>query len=309
MSDIQSPSIGWKTIATSSPKELLDALSPDAEWFGGRPQAWIYRGQENADWTLPPLAFRASELLYHPLRQDPFERWTTAIQVEAELFAVTRFFDIADARGLRLPEDSQSLRLTLRHLNNRWLPNAALSLWPPHEIWSLLALAQHHEVPTRLLDWTRHSLTAAYFAARPNVKEPKSADMAVWAYNTYPHALADLAARLANTVSPIELITAPYADNPNLRAQRGVHLLLNDKASVAPSSPAERYDFADHLPSLGRPLPGTFPLLKFTLPNQYAPELLAKLAAHEVNASVLFPGFSGVVECMREHDLLAKHSV
>lgn len=58
----------------------------------------------------------------------------------------------------------------------------------PRSIWRLLSVAQHHGLPTRLLDWTYSPLIAAYFAVERG--NPDS-DGVIWAVD-YERVHADL---------------------------------------------------------------------------------------------------------------------
>ena len=86
------------------------------------------------------------------------------------------------------------------------------------------ALAQHHGVPTRSLDWTRNPFYAAYFAGSEVESQSVDGRIAVWAVR--PDLLLEQgrAERYNSEYTRFLHHTVPNSENPYLRSQEGLFI-------------------------------------------------------------------------------------
>ena len=84
----------------------------------------------------------------------------------------------------------------------------------PQTAWEELAIAQHHGLPTRFMDWTTNPLVALYFAVRHT--SGKSHDSAVYVLISNPKRYADLKRGQIAQVKPVsDTATEPAVPAPN----------------------------------------------------------------------------------------------
>ena len=310
--------------------------------------AWIFRGESNAKWNLTHLAWRSHRLI-HPqaLRANgttnhtwhASEAHTPADIFLAELRTINAFYGHASRGGAPVPEDtSQTQEIIDQWIKwlkpqksppeGNWLNGEFI--WPPIELKSLFAIAQHHRTPTQLLDWSRNPFKAAFFCLEEFVRKdcsPKNHErrLAVWALKMFEakraeniremvRGLGDSKRVFGSPTDPdysdlrrpvgasrFRVIEVPTAPNANLRAQEGVFLA---KRFINPDGKSpfklhygkpdlDWFDKAfEELRRLDewRELP---PVYKFTLPLTKAPDLLTLLRHAGVSSATLYPGFEG----------------
>ncbi|WP_114111921.1 FRG domain-containing protein [Thalassospira xiamenensis] len=261
-----------------------------------------FRGQGNASWTLAPSIrrnkiFSESDISWG----DP--RYPNSIWVSLEMSTLHDFLTSCDDAGLRVAGDNEDLREMLNSgfvtLKNELRVDVSKfnQYWPGDEDYkfNFLAQAQHHGIPTRLLDWTKSPLVAMYFAAVQCMEEFYFCDNggSLNALDSRFLSVVTLDRSCAASFNYVfQIRSAPGYTSANLSAQKGLFTFLNG------------FDIED-LDLLKMPRKeGLF--VRHIIPIREAANIYHRCNRLGVSASTLFPGYEGAVWQCRQNKLAYK---
>ncbi len=141
--------------------------------------------------------------------------------------------------------------------------------------WELIVLAQHHGLPTRLLDWTHNPLVALFFAVQSN----DDTDAAVYALEA--GVVLDVMDTGELGKHPLELQETrqlvPNSSSPRISAQSSVFTVH--------AQPTDPWTASG--------------MKKLTIPKEQKMQLRAVLYKYGVSSKKLFPGLDGIGRTVR----------
>lgn len=264
--------------------ELWDALSPTKSILKDQSNL-VYRGQADATWELIPSLLRNEDT--NPLLKFMGKRVKADQLVHNEISLLEMFVQYCDDVGLRIPNDSMKFRKEILNTQTQDKYYIQPEFWPNPELIELMALAQHHGVPTRLLDWTKQPYVAVYFAvssAMENYKKwEKNSKLAIWTLNTLQSELYHV----------VNIYQVPGSTSHHIPAQSGLF-------TVHPHSGYRNAEFKitgleNEFPSLPEPA-----LIKLTIPVSESINLYNLCLRAGINGAKLFPSADGAGKAVRD---------
>ncbi|MGD9660712.1 MAG: FRG domain-containing protein [Porticoccaceae bacterium] len=197
-----------------------------------------------------------------------------------------------------------------RHLLRNFMKYAHRDVVERDSYWHWLSVAQHHGLPTRLLDWTHSPLVAAHFATADTTAY--EADAVVWCVNyECCHKLLPERIRLAldregaNTFTT-ELLAGAVKSLDELDRLAGTAFLLFFEPPSMDDRIVNQYALFSVISSATQGLDlwmaahGNL-CRKIIIPAALKWEIRDKLDQANITERVLFPGLDGLSSWLRRH--------
>ena len=143
---------------------------------------------------------------------------------------------------------------------------------PPDDDWHWLALAQHHGLSTRLLDWSSNPLVAAFFACKDNDDN----DGAIFAYLGSKYIMPQSFKQASPWDVKDPSIFYPFIKNRRVHNQRGSFTITSDTKTC----------FYDQVQDNER-------IDKIIIDKAYKQELMFELNFYGINWGTLYPDLDG----------------